>query len=221
MKNNLFLIVVLITVLTLGSAIAMTSADKFGTETNEFTTATPVYITHPVTVFCNSEMENKELRVYIVPDQSWNKDDEIKNAVVNTTVQTNSRGKLLTAMIWESPKAGEYDIVVDIDNNGKYSYADMCSDLLDDNMLTGFTVKQAENPEESPEETEKEETAGNDSASAEQAKEETALAANNGTTTVQAEKTAEGKADYIPFLIIAVAIVIAALIIAVTLVRMR
>jgi len=229
MKNNLFLIGVLITALALSSAIAMSSSDRFGEETNEFTTATPVYVMHPVTVFCDTELNEEQLNVYIVPNRNWTNNDLITDAVVNTTITTNSNGKLLTSKIWDSPEVGTYDIIIDLDNNGKYSSSDLCSDLLDDNTLVGFTVTQAEESEEDAtttnNDTEQNNTAvQNNTVTQNQTVNKTVAKQNTSTTGVnitQTTATTDGKADYTPFIIIAVAIIIAALIIAITLMRMR
>jgi hypothetical protein len=225
MKNNLFLIGVLITALALSSAIAMSSSDKFGDETNEFTTATPVYVMHPVTVFCDTELEGEQLNVYIVPNRNWTVNDSITGAVANATITTNSNGKILTSQIWESPEVGSYDIIIDLDNNGKYSSTDLCSDLLDDNTLAGFTVTQAEESEEDTattnNDTEQNNTAVQNNTVTQNKTVTKQNASATGVNITQTTETQDGKADYMPFIIIAVAIIIAALIIAITLMRMR
>jgi len=67
--------------------------------------------------------------VCIVSDITWSDNTMIPAAVVRTTVTSNSTGHIQPAMVWGSALPGEYDIVVDANDNGIY---DEGIDALDD-----------------------------------------------------------------------------------------
>lgn len=218
MKTNLFLIGTLIAALVLGSAIAMESSAQTGTAKDAFTTATPVYVVHAVTVYCNTELTEQTLKVYIVPDKNWTVGENITGSVVNTTVKTGSNGKLPATLIWENPVVGAYDIVIDLNNNGKYDSSDTCTDLLDDNTKAGFTVTQAAAGEEDNEDAQ---TNTTDTAVQNGTNQTTTTTPAKNTSVTPAVTTTTQGTDYTPFIIVAVAIIIALVIVAVTLRNMR
>ncbi|MDD5182146.1 MAG: hypothetical protein PHC66_03180 [Candidatus Nanoarchaeia archaeon] len=216
MKNNLFFIGILVTALALSSAIAMGSSMDSGLLIEQFATDSKVYAVHDsASVFCNDVLISTELPVYILPDKDWASGDSITDFVVNTTVTTNSNGRLSTSLIWENPEVGSYDIIIDLNKNGKYDVSDECTDLLDDNTVAGFTVIQATTPE--PEETANETVNESTEDVVQEPEPNATVPESNDTEAV----TASSSTDYVPFFIIAAAIIVAALIIAVTLRRMH
>ncbi|MCX9010272.1 MAG: hypothetical protein OIN66_04025 [Candidatus Methanoperedens sp.] len=81
---------------------------------------------------------NQVYPLYIVQDRLWNHGDTI-SPVVTTTVSTDSSGNIQPQLVWNSNTAGKYDMIVDIDNDGKF---DSGSDALDDYNVgsAGFEV---------------------------------------------------------------------------------
>ncbi len=62
--------------------------------------------------------------VYVVPHQTWwEGDDLITNAVKIGRVKSDAKGQLPLTQLWKADKPGRYDIIVDYDGNGKFSYS--------------------------------------------------------------------------------------------------
>lgn len=238
MKKNLILIGILVTALVLSSAVALMnpgSSTSAGIGINTFTTDSKVYVTHLTTLSCGDvAMESKTVNVYVVADKNWTNGDAIADYVANTTVTTDSDAKLQASLIWETPQVGSYDIIVDINKNGNYDDSIDCSELIDGNKgVAGFTVLQATAPAENQTAPANQTvTAQNATINATLNQTVTAPATTTPATTQttatptlytgnETKTTETGKSDYIPFIIIGISIVIAALIIAFTLRRMR
>lgn len=232
MKANLFLIGILISALALGSVIALepVSYTSKGIELNIFPTDMSVYVFYNATMYCDGILEDKDIATYIVPDRNWTEGDKIENYTINTTVKTDAKGKLQPAMIWETPEEGSYDIILDLNNNGVYDVGGMCTEAVDGETTAGFRVITAtesaaastENAEETAV-TAPETTA--ESTVSEPAQENESAVDSTQETTPAVQETAvttdSSKMDYMPIIIIISAIVIAALIIGITLIRMR
>lgn len=224
MKSNLFLIGILVVALALTNAMALSITNANGIETKQFTTITPVYVKHPVTVYCNTEITSQAVNVYIVSNRNWTVGDNITGIVVNTTLTTSSAGKLPTSLLWDEPEVGLYDVIVDLNKNGKYDASGTCVDLLADDRLEGFSVTESAVQNTTGNNTTanqtQENTTTNQTATVEPTVNTTAPPAQNNLST---NTTATGtvKADYTPYIIIALAIIIAGIIIAITLMRMR
>ena len=76
--------------------------------------------------------QNTNYDIYIVEDRTWNDGDTIPDRVAGTidTVTTDEWGNIPTGtLIWATSVIGKYDIIVDVNGNGKY---DECVDALDD-----------------------------------------------------------------------------------------
>jgi hypothetical protein len=81
--------------------------------------------------------------VYVVVDTEWSNGTCIPNRVCKTAtkVSSNSNGTILPKAVWNAPlKQGKYDIVVDVNRNGKY---DLDIDALWDDKVEVKTPKIA------------------------------------------------------------------------------
>jgi hypothetical protein len=62
--------------------------------------------------------------VYVVPHRVWRDGDPLAaNAVQRGRVRSNAVGGLPVTTIWKTNKVGQYDIIVDYDGDGRFSYA--------------------------------------------------------------------------------------------------
>lgn len=78
--------------------------------------------------------------VYVVPHRVWNQGDSLTtNLVHRSLVRSSSDGTLPSTQVWLANAPGEYDIIVDYDNDGKFSWK------LD--AVGQFTVEQQYGPE--------------------------------------------------------------------------
>ncbi|HVP26230.1 MAG TPA: hypothetical protein VMT26_01005, partial [Candidatus Bathyarchaeia archaeon] len=82
--------------------------------------------------------------IYLVSDVAmWSDGMVIPSRVTGTvtTITSNNAGRILPATVWNSPLTlGKYDIIVDVNGNGKY---DAGIDALDNNdvqVTAGFVV---------------------------------------------------------------------------------
>jgi hypothetical protein len=112
------------------------SCDSAGIENNDFNPGETVYANGinylPSTIY----------RVFVVNDTTWTEGMAIPSRIQGsaTTVTTNGLGNVLPVAVWNSPlNAGGFDIVVDVNGNGKY---ESNVDALDDNdvVTAGFLV---------------------------------------------------------------------------------
>jgi len=113
------------------------SCTDTGTKKDTFTPSEIIYVNG------TSFSANTDYDLYIVSDViAWTDGMEIPSDVrgAATTVHSNSTGHIPPIMAWSSPVRGKYDIVVDVDSNGKY---DQGVDALDDSdieVYAGFFV---------------------------------------------------------------------------------
>ena len=145
MKTKLILGLLLLSAL-LSQAIAMApgSSDMLGNEKNNFTTNTPVYFTYSATLMCGEDQLWKQnVTVYIVNDSSnWTYGTNLSGiAVATANVSIADNSKIAKTIIWENPQVGNWDIILDLNKDGKYDST--CPDLVDDEKPAGFTVTLA------------------------------------------------------------------------------
>jgi parallel beta-helix repeat protein len=117
-------------------AMSIESCDLAGSWKDIFNPSEAIYVTgkgySPSTTY----------NVYIVNDVvSWVAGMDIPTPFVASTASSDHEGDILPTAVWSAPLApGKYDIVVDVNENGKY---DLGIDALDDNDLVftaGFLV---------------------------------------------------------------------------------
>jgi hypothetical protein len=94
-------------------------------------------------VFGSTGSIGTTLPIFVVYDTSWDNGKEIPDRVPGTeqTVVTDDSGKIYPPQIvWDNADKGKYDIIVDVNGNGKY---DEDMDALDDNDVkaAGFVVR--------------------------------------------------------------------------------
>jgi hypothetical protein len=68
-------------------------------------------------------LPDTRMKVYVVPHRTWREGDPLgTNAVHRGEVKSDAKGKLPLTRLWKPDRAGQYDVVVDYDGNGKFSY---------------------------------------------------------------------------------------------------
>ena len=220
MKTKLILGLLLLSVL-FSQAIAMApgSSDMLGNEKNNFTTNTPVYFTHSGTLFCGEDqMWKQNVTVYIVNDSAnWTYGTNLSGiAVVAVDLPINADSKITKTIIWETPQVGNWDIILDLNHDGKYDGT--CPDLVDDEKPIGFAVTLASAAPVN--------NTANQNATVPQVNKTTVT---NTTTTTPAVKTNEttkptlvsNGTDYTPIIILIIAIFVAVGIVVWTIRTMR
>jgi hypothetical protein len=69
-------------------------------------------------------LANETYRVYVVPHRTWRDGDPLgEKAVATSLARSDPAGTLLRTTVWTAARPGRFDIVVDYDGDGKYSYA--------------------------------------------------------------------------------------------------
>ena len=110
------------------------SASASGAQKNEFTNLQDIYIKS--TSLCEP---NTEVNLYVIEDKdSWDGGEvliDIRNEGFQQIIL--DAGKISLTKIWENPFPGNYDLVVDCNENGEY---DSFIDKVDDFSEIGFTV---------------------------------------------------------------------------------
>lgn len=117
-------------------APSIESCDSTGTRKDSFNLADTVYANG------SGYSASTTYDLYIVGDvATWSDSADIPTPVIAIKVSSDSSGKILPTAVWNKPLAlGKYDIVVDVNGNGKY---DAGVDALDDNdikVTAGFLV---------------------------------------------------------------------------------
>jgi hypothetical protein len=114
------------------------STNAQGSNKDTYTTNNAVYITG------SCLPANINVNIYIVADAHWTDGMAIPSDVSSdgmNTLQTTGAGTLGAANIWPSPiTIGEYDIVLDVNQNGIYNAG---VDAVDNPNHPGFTVSSA------------------------------------------------------------------------------
>jgi hypothetical protein len=113
------------------------STDSSGNPQNEFTTSETVYASgayFPAYTYVD---------IYVVEDREWTDGDPIPADVSGgvETVETDADGNLLVTAVWAPTLVvGEYDLVIDANQNGYYNAG---IDAVDDPNHPGFVVTGA------------------------------------------------------------------------------
>jgi hypothetical protein len=69
-------------------------------------------------------LPNTPMDVYVVPHRVWRDGAPLAaNAVHRGRVRSDAKGTIPLTQLWVPDKAGVYDIVIDYDGDGKFSYA--------------------------------------------------------------------------------------------------
>jgi hypothetical protein len=69
-------------------------------------------------------LPNETLNVYVVPHRVWRDGDPLgEKALATSQARSNAEGTLLKTTVWKAVRPGRFDIVVDYDGDGKFSYA--------------------------------------------------------------------------------------------------
>jgi hypothetical protein len=80
-------------------------------------------------------LPNEVMDVFVVPHRVWREGDSLTaGAVRRIKVRSDAKGGLPLTDLWKPTKAGQFDIVVDYDGNGRFSYG------LD--ALSSFVVRE-------------------------------------------------------------------------------
>lgn len=96
-------------------------------------------IDNSVYVFGTNFQHNQTYNIYIINNKIWSPNDSIPTAIVSDTVTSDVNGTISVKKIWQSPDTGQYDIIVDVNNNRKYEpYIDALDD--EDINRAGFIV---------------------------------------------------------------------------------
>ncbi len=104
-----------------------------GTEKNEFSNLEQVYIKS--NVLCEPATE---VDLYIVEDKDpWLGDESLEDVKGSSQNINLTTSKIPLTKIWENPKAGSYDVVIDCNKNGVY---DLYTDKVDSFSGVGFIV---------------------------------------------------------------------------------
>lgn len=97
-------------------SVPVVSCDAFGAERSTFDLSESVY--------CYAENlphDDPAVDIYVVPNKAWAVGDSIGDDVSDgvNTVSTDGSGNIGVTLIWPAPlTAGEYDIVIDVNQNG-------------------------------------------------------------------------------------------------------
>jgi hypothetical protein len=114
------------------------SSDYYGAKKDTFDVDDNVYFNG------SGFMPSTTFAIYVVYDKAtWNDGDAIPSRVPGTvaSVSSDSSGNILPTLIWNKPlTAGKYDIVVDVNGNGKYDASVDCLDDNDVQVTAGFFV---------------------------------------------------------------------------------
>jgi len=107
--------------------------DANGNEKDSFYTNETVYVKGSV------PYPNNESTVYIINSStSWSDQANLSvNLMFQALVSTNSSNIIPVTIIWGDPKAGQYDVVMDLNGNGTY---DSAIDHVDNLTSVGFSV---------------------------------------------------------------------------------
>jgi len=109
----------------LGTKGTVVSCDEDGDVKLEF------YPDENVYVKCEGLPPCKEVTIYVIPNGL---DPETGNAIADSSGKTDIYGKLPVTLVWEAPlDLGEYDVWIDVNQNGEYDccdvYVERCIDV--------------------------------------------------------------------------------------------
>ncbi len=119
------------TYLMLGAPPAMpyvVSSDASGAEWNTFDLSDDVYC-----YAGNLPYNDPDVDIYVVPNAEWSVGDSIGPDVSSdgvNTASTDSSGNISTTLIWPAPlTAGDYDIIVDLNQDGFLNASEPVDDV--------------------------------------------------------------------------------------------
>lgn len=141
LPSLMFLLVLLLFLLPVQAAGAdIWASNSTGNERNSFYTNDTVYVTSDSITSGAASVD-----VYITTDNNTWPDNTTLNDVSTgyKTISTNASGQVPTTAIWSNPAVGSYDIVVDVDRDGRYNSS---TDYVDNASTTGFEVTLAPIP---------------------------------------------------------------------------
>jgi len=106
------------------------SCDESGNKKDQFNPGETIRING------SSFSTSQDYDIHIVYNTTWYDDMPIPSRVsgTNETVSSDASGNILPARVWLSAQPGKYDIVLDIDGNGRY---EVDVDALDDLDISG------------------------------------------------------------------------------------
>lgn len=80
--------------------------------------------------------------VYVVRDKNgWKDGDSLSPYIVKKTIVTDPQGLIPPEMVWPAPTVvGNYDMIIDLDRNGKFNDTPQCQELVDNDTGVGFWV---------------------------------------------------------------------------------
>jgi len=115
--------------------VSIESCNQYGSRKDQFNPGETIYVNG------SGFSPNTDYNLYIVSDVSiWTNGMDIPTPIVATSVRSDSAGTINPTAVWGSPLPGKYDIIVDVNDNGRY---DIGIDALDDNDIVttaGFFV---------------------------------------------------------------------------------
>lgn len=110
---NLILIFAVV-ILMIGSAQAAVESIK-----DKYYITEPVSVRSTSTPLCNNVQKTENVTLYIVENKDvWNNGDSLTDVRAQAQQITNSQFQSI--IVWNSPKAGFYDIIIDCDKDEKY-----------------------------------------------------------------------------------------------------
>jgi len=69
-------------------------------------------------------LPDTRMTVYLVPHRVWRDGDALgTDAVRKVPIRSDAKGKLPRTPVWKADKAGQFDIIVDYDGDGRFSFA--------------------------------------------------------------------------------------------------
>lgn len=125
------------------SATWIWGTNSTGDQQNTFFTNETVYVASGN--ISNGTTNVLSVRIYIVDNSdSWSNNTRMTDASGGyTVVTTNSSGYITTTSIWDSPTAGSYDIVADVNLDGNYTSN---TDYVDNLTTSGIQIVLAPVP---------------------------------------------------------------------------
>lgn len=236
MKNKMIIgLFLLCVVMSSALALAPGSSDSNGAVKDIFTTDESVYFTNKASAICGDSIISKtNVTVYVIPQiEAIDEGYDLESvAVASAAVYIDENSKIQSTVIWETPEAGEWDIVLDINDDGKYDTE--CPDQIDDILPAGFLVEDngvAETPANDTVNDTANETIVNDTVVEETPEEpvaedvpvveEIATTEDNSIEQTKSTGLVFGGTDYTPVTILAISIFVATGIIVWTLRSLR
>ena len=69
-------------------------------------------------------LPDARMTIYLVPHRVWRDGDALgTDAVRKVPIRSDAKGKLPRTAVWKADKAGQFDIIVDYNGDGRFSFA--------------------------------------------------------------------------------------------------